>query len=245
MSAGENVNRLSTSRGVIVSLVVAIGIGLSAIVFFFARNIERQLATTDFERAASDRVAAIEREIDVQLEIVESIASLFAGFEDVTREKFGKFAAPQLMNHAGIQALEWIPRVPEWRRAEFEQAAREDGFPEFRIAEQAAQGQMERAGSRSEYFPVYYVEPYAGNEIALGFDLGSNPTRLAALEAAAETGQAVATGRITLVQETGRQFAFLIFHPIFSGGGSWQAAAAQRETLEGFSLGVFSNQRLR
>ena len=61
---------------------------------------------------------------------------------------------------------------------------------------------MVRAAERDEYFPVYFVEPSKGNEIALGFDLASNAIRKDALEKSRDTGEMVATGRITLVQET-------------------------------------------
>ncbi|NQY27077.1 MAG: CHASE domain-containing protein [Piscirickettsiaceae bacterium] len=33
------------------------------------------------------------------------------------------------------------------------------------------------AKKRTEYYPVYYVEPLKDNVTALGFDLGSNITR--------------------------------------------------------------------
>lgn len=238
MRLAENLNRLSSSRGVIVSMVVAIGIGLSAAVFFWGRDVERQLAITDFERAAADRVAVIERDIELQVAIVESISSLFAGFNEVTRDEFQAFVGLQLRNHPSIQAIEWIPRVPESRRAEFEQAAREDGFVDFEISERGEGGQMGSAAARSEYFPVYYVEPYAGNEAALGFDPGSNPTRLEALEAARDLDQSTATGRINLVQETSPSFGFLIFHPIYAAGDR-DTVAARRQAFEGFALGVF------
>ena len=64
---------------------------------------------------------------------------------------------------------------------------------------------MAPAGIREEYFPVYYVEPRRGNEAAIGYDLASNPTRKQALDQARDSGEMTATGRITLVQETGLQ----------------------------------------
>jgi len=38
-------------------------------------------------------------------------------------------------------------------------------------------GKLKTAEQRKEYYPVYFVEPNKGNEMALGFDLSSNPTR--------------------------------------------------------------------
>lgn len=98
---------------------------------------------------------------------------------------------------------------------------------------------MVEAGRRDEYFPVYYVEPYEGNEAAVGFDLASNETRLKALNFSRRSGQITTTARITLVQETGEQFGFLIFRPVY---GKYQPAGTpdgRPARLQGFALGVF------
>jgi hypothetical protein len=46
------------------------------------------------------------------------------------------------------------------------------------------------------WFLVYYVETLLGNESLEGFDLGSTPARLVALETVADTGQLIATESI-------------------------------------------------
>ena len=78
-----------------------------------------------------------------------------------------------------------------------------------------------------------------GNETALGFDLASNPERLEAMNRARNAGGPVASSRIRLVQEAGRQFGILIFLPIYARGMPPDAEQARREHLEGFALGVF------
>ena len=98
---------------------------------------------------------------------------------------------------------------------------------------------MVPVAAREEYFPVFFVEPYEGNEVALGFDLASNPTRLEALNQARDTGEPVATARITLVQEQEDQFAFLVFLPVYRNGSPSGTLTHRRENLIGFALGVF------
>lgn len=73
----------------------------------------------------------------------------------------------------------------------------------------------------------------------MGFDLGSNPARLAALEQAADTGRAVATEGIKLVQETGTQAGFLIFIPVYRQEMPLTTVEQRRMALQGFVLGVF------
>ena len=85
-------------------------------------------------------------------------------------------------------------------RAAFEEAARREGYSDFQITEQYAPDQMMRAEPRPEYVPVYYIEPYPGNESALGFDVASDSVRREALGRACDTGAPIASGWIALVQ---------------------------------------------
>ena len=108
----------------------------------------------------------------------------------------------------------------------------------FQFTERNAQGVLVPAADRSEYFPVFYLEPQAGNEAALGFTPdSSHPARGAALTEARDSGQPVATGRYILVQEQGRRFSVLVFAPVYRKL-TVHGEAARREQLQGFVLGV-------
>jgi len=222
-----------------VALVACLGMLLSGAAFLQVRAMESRELRSEFNQDASDRLQAIKESVIVHIDVIESIASLFDTIGEVNREEFRTFVSHKLSEQPGVQALEWIPRVPAAQRATYEAAARQSGFPDFRIVERQSQGTMVPVTLRDEYFPVYYVEPYQGNEIALGFDLASNPTRLEALDRARDTGEMVATARITLVQEEKEEFGFLIFLPLYRHGSSTDTIAQRQENLTGFVLGVF------
>ena len=112
-------------------------------------------------------------------------------------------------------------------------------LPDYQIYQLDSQGHKVTAGPRQYYYPVDYVAPLAGNEPAVGFDLGSDPARLDALDNATDTGQAVATERITLVQETGTQAGFLIAIPVYRQKMPLTTVEQRRLALQGFVLGVF------
>jgi PAS domain S-box-containing protein len=168
-----------------------------------------------------------------------SIKGLFDSSETVDRQGFQLFVQRLFDRHSGIQALEWIPRVTDARRSLYETAARRAGFAEFQITERQNQGQMVPAGWREEYFPVYYVEPYAGNELALGFDLASNSDRRTAIDRSRDTGQLTASARLTLVQEQGKQYGVVVFVPVYFPKGLPDTLKTRRADLRGFVLGVF------
>ena len=226
-------------RHVAVVVLFCLGMGLSVAAFSFAREGERQRLSDGFDAAARDRVAAVREQLDAHFLILESLRSFYAASVEVSRQQFHTFSAPLLARHPDIQALEWIPRVSDRQRSDFEAAARGDGLEAFQITERVSQGQMVAASHRQEYFPVYFVEPRKGNETAIGFDLASEAMRLEALGRSRDTGQAVASAPITLVQEIGSQAGFMVFLPVYENGETVETVQQRGDHLRGFILGVF------
>ena len=226
-------------RYIPVALVVLAGIGCSVGLLYFARQLEWDRKQVDFEQVAQERALTLRRNLRENIQALGWIAGFYAGSHEVERGEFQSLVHTYLRNQPGIQALEWIPRVRQEERAFYEAAARQEGFTDFEITEKGPDGNMVRAAQRNEYFPVYFVEPYEGNASALGFDLASNPTRLEALAKARDTGEMVATARITLIQETGNRYGFLVFNPVYRKGAATDSIESRRENLQGFALGVF------
>ncbi len=228
------------SRYIPIVVVFLTGLAFSMGVFFYVKAQERLRIQAVFQRAATDRVSAIRRSVDTNLNILRSIDAFYASSPKISRKQFRSFVMPALSRLPSVRALEWIPKVKLQQRADYEEGARRDGYANFQITERKAQGKMERAGQRAEYFPVYYVEPYKGNELALGFDLASNRVRLEALTRSRDTGEMVSSGRILLVQETAAHFAFLVFHPVYLTSASTATVQDRRENLRGYALGVYN-----
>ncbi|NJN59454.1 MAG: hypothetical protein HC879_19160 [Leptolyngbyaceae cyanobacterium SL_5_9] len=192
---------------------------------------------TELQERADALTANLQRSIDACFEVLRSIGQLYGSAEWVGRQDFERFVQPVLRRHASIQALEWLPRLQECDRPLFEQTIQAEGYPNFQVTERKANGQLIRAAVRPEYFPVAYVEPLVGNELALGFDLASDAIRRTALERARDTGAIAISGRVELVQETQRQFGFLVILPIYQGLP--ETIPERRDRLQGFVLGVF------
>ncbi len=226
-------------RTVLACAVLSLSLALSLLTFFHARGVEKARLRLTFERKAESYTAHIQRELYRSIGVIESIAGLYNSSVVVEREEFRRFVAGPLASHKEILALEWIPSVSDEERASFEQNAIKSGFNGFQFTERKEQGIMIRAGERARYYPVFYLEPFEGNEAALGYDLGSDPTRLKAIERSTRTGQTTSSSRITLVQETGDQVGFMILSPVFTRGTSLASAEDREKNLAGFTLGVF------
>ncbi|MDR3569674.1 MAG: CHASE domain-containing protein [Syntrophobacteraceae bacterium] len=235
LRAGKS--RFRNQLGVIMPVLVACV--LTGFVFVNVRQAEWKRAQLVFERQSSDISDSLLANIGSYLEVMYSTESFFLANPSVDRNAFHLFTRGLLARHPGIQALEWIPAVPGKKRSSYEDAARNDGFSQFQIAAQDSKKKLVPAPSKDEYFPVYYVEPYGGNEKALGYDLSTNPARLEALEKARDLGAAIATSRLMLVQETGTQSSVLLFLPVYSTGSVPGDIPSRRRSLKGFIVGVF------
>ena len=219
-------------------ILVALIAMLSLWLFAVLRDLDYQRIERSFETDAEHRYETLKLEIDLNLHAVRSLRALYASDSDVKETEFSTFARYLLSKNPSIQALEWIPRVPNSRRSSYEALAAGQLHPVRQITERDGRGKMIRAGGRDQYFPVGFVEPYEGNEAALGFDLASNPERKTALDAARDTGNLVASQRIKLVQEKAGQYGFLVFGPVYRGSPA-DSVEARRRGLQGFVLGVF------
>ncbi len=228
---------------IVVVTILFVGAGLSVVAYTVMQRWEVQKMRIDFNRAAENRYASLHREIGSNLHVVESLQAFYLHSEKISRSEFHDFTKALLLQGLSMQALEWIPRVPDFQREEYEKTAKKEWSSDFQITEVDAHGKMIRANKREEYFPVYFVEPYEADKIVPGFDLASSPARKESMEKSRDTGEMVASGRGTLVGGTPGQHGFadgfLVFAPIYRKGVLTGSVQSRRENLKGFALGVF------
>ena len=226
-------------RIVSVALPLSISFVAMTILFFHASASETERTTLDFQQKTRRVGSVLWVYLDRSLEVVYSIESHFKSVRQVGRDDFSNFVHHALERNPGIQALSWNARVVDAQRDNFEQSMQDNNHPQFQITERNADSRMVRAARRSEYVAVTFIEPMLGNENALGFDVGSNPIRLAALNQARDSGKPVATGRITLVQEAQSQFGILVLLPLYKTGQIPKTSTERRRFLIGYAVGVF------
>lgn len=237
--------RVPLRRKLLIIGPVFVSFTLVVFLFIEAGRWEQKRMQLDFDQRADELVSRLLENLDRHLDVLYSIRNLFESYPDVDRQGFRTFVRPMFARHPGLQALEWIPRVSAAERDLFEDRVRYQGYPRFEITESASEGHMVQAKRRAEYFPVDYVEPYKGNEMAFGFDVASDRFRSQALRKAAETGLPAATRRIILVQERGHQFGLLVFLPVYGARGRRADEAIEgrthglRQEPDGFALEVF------
>lgn len=222
-------------RGTVV-LIVLLGTYLSFLTWHFASRQEAERIHTGVLSRAQTQATVAAQRLRSYEEMVHSVRDAFLGQNEVTRLEFTRVAQAVLQRHTGVQALEWVQIVPHQARAAFEQqATRELGRP-FAIRRRLADGSLYTAPDAAEYFAISYVEPLAGNELVLGYDITSAPSA-PLLEAARVDRQFKVSQTFQLAQSSDQPVGpGIIFILPFS--------RSSESPVEGFIQGVFHVQTM-
>ncbi|MBF0533003.1 MAG: CHASE domain-containing protein [Candidatus Omnitrophica bacterium] len=222
-------------------IVMVLGLAIGFFIFQQARENSFETFQALFRQRAAARIIGVSQAMKLQIERLDHISRFMENSANVGREDFRRFVVP-LTEDSVIQAIGWAPRVTGAQRPDFENRAKQDGFPAFQFQEKNAAGDLISAADRREYFPIYYTEPVKGNETASGFDLGSESARREALEKSRDENRPIATRQITLVLVQQKKIGFLIFVPVYVNQTEPRTVAERRELLRGFVTGVYPTE---
>jgi signal transduction histidine kinase len=220
--------------------MLTLGVGVSIIATSVVSRWEISNRQLRFQRQRENLGTALQRSLNRYMEMLTFLNDYYnVNPHSIERQAFAEFVGRSLQVYPGIQALEWAPLVRHTERLAYEEKMQQQGYSRFQITELGEAGNLVAAVLRPYYIPVTYVEPLAGNESALGFDLHSNLKRAMAIAQARDTGAITATGRIRLVQEKRDQFGFLVFLSIYQNRQIPPSLAMRQQQFSGVLLGVF------
>lgn len=191
------------------------------------------------EEEFNSQTTEIEDAIKTRIEIYKNIVLAGKGFIEAggipEREEWRKFVASFNLEkgYPGIQGLGLAAFVPKEEKARHEEEMRKSGFPRYAVLPE---------GERSEYVPIIFLEPFSGRNLrAFGYDMFSEPIRRDALERARDDGEPILSGKVRLVQETGRnaQAGFLLYSAAYKSGLPQRGAQERRAALLAYSYAPF------
>ena len=221
------------------AIILAIGIAVSTTIFIEFWDREYREQVFEFDHEAEEHAEYLQFALDSGYEALHSTRAFLLTSENTSFSKFQTFTRQILTDHPEIQALSWNPYVTANERATVEQRVRDEGFLDFSFTERNDSGELMTAAERDDYVAVIYLEPYAGNEGALGFDILSSANRNSTIIAARDSGAAAVTGRVSLVQGTTSQFGILAMLPIYRNGATLETVEQRRLEFEGLVVAVF------
>jgi PAS domain S-box-containing protein len=198
------------------------------------RNAESELEST-FNYRARDLSAMLVRRMAVYEQVLQGARGFLRGSVDVSQRDFADYYGVLRLNERfpGIEALGIAAIVPPARLPAHVAAMRAAGFPDYEV---------KPPGPRELYTAVTHIQPFEGRNLrAFGYDMFSEPVRRTAMEAARDSGTAVATGRVTLVQEGAQnvQPGFLMYVPVYRSGLPRTSLEERRAAIAGWVYAPF------
>lgn len=205
-------------------------LGLTIVAWHFISSNTQRQAEERFKFIADTVKQRIEERMNVYETLLFAGQGLFAASHDVERGEWKAFVEHLNVeqNFPGVLGIGYARRINESQREAVVRAAHADGLDGFAIWP---------LGARDDYVPVVYMEPYRGsNQLALGYDMFSEPARRDAMIRARDSAAAAITRQLVLVQNKSndRQAGFLMYVPIYRNGAPIRNRAERIAALQGF-----------
>lgn len=224
-------------RRLVTTLPMLVMFALTAGAVVYEAKFNNELIQYEFDRQTQNLNNSLKLALDNDIHVLGALKSFFLHSTDVSREEFKLFTEDLLKDYQDIQSMSWDLLIQNSERADFEKKIQQQGFPNFQIVELDSNRQAIRAKDKPSYVVVTYTEPYKGNEKALGYDISSNPTRLAAINIATDSGELAITPRIKLIQDKS-QYSVLAIMPLYAKNSTQLTLEEKRLTILGYIVGI-------
>ncbi len=220
--------------------VLALGLALSVGGWRNAEQLTERLARERFEARATEISMAIGDRLSTYEMALRGGQAMFAAMGQVSRGQWRDYVGKlnELQNYPGIQGIGYAQVVRPENLDRHQRTIRAQGFPDYAIRPE---------GPRGIYTAIIYLEPFDWrNQRAFGYDMFSEPVRRAAMERARDTGNSIASGKVTLMQETDKavQAGFLLYLPCYAPKTPVFTVEERRAALHGYVYSPFRMNNL-
>ena len=221
----------------IVWFVLAVGLMITATATLYMKSSVEEIAEKDFADYCLDIQTRISERMEDHARILMSGAAFFNASDTVTRDEWRLYTQHQKIDKQlpGIQGIGFSLLIPRNELPRHINEIRSQGFPTYTVRPD---------GERELYSSIIYLEPFIDRNLrAFGYDMFSEPVRRAAMERARDANDAALSGKVILVQETGKevQAGTLMYVPVYRKGEPAETAEQRRAAIYGW---VYSPYRM-
>ncbi|MGR5499642.1 EAL domain-containing protein [Vibrio sp. DNB22_10_4] len=227
---GRLTNKLTHYRALIFSLVLVLAV---LVVSQKYGNKSLELKSLNEIHIRSQLIEKnLNHQVENYLNSLSLLAVKLSGNSDVTQDEFNRLTLPLIEQTPGVRGFSWNPVIEQHELEEFEKSTDKQSDSSFKV-----RGTPLKLGD--PLVVVKWIEPFAPNERAFGFNVFSNGKRREAMIRAQNISRPVATETIQLVQLDAKEPGFLIFTPINQGPSLGTSTLTRSFNLSGFVVGVF------
>jgi PAS domain S-box-containing protein len=202
-------------------LVGSVAVGGTVLSGMMAVSLARSIRAEGrgrFNQLADKQCERIEDGMNRAVYGLRGTGAMIQSASQINREIFRKCVAVHDLpkEFPGAIGLGLITRIPRDALSQFEAQERDDGAPGFFVRSTPAPGSG--LENTPDLYVIKYIEPAIRNQLALGYDVGSEPVRRDGIQRAIRGGTPAITGRIQLVQDDAKRPGFLYFLPVYKPG---------------------------
>ncbi len=188
-----------------------------------------------FEKRTQQIESAIQFHMQQHEQLLLGASGLFAASQHVDRHDWRAFMEAQHINerYPGILGVGFSQRILPKDLAAHVRRIRAEGFPHYTLWP---------GGQREEYHSIVYLESFDdSHRRAFGYDMYTESIRRAAMAQARDTGRPMLSGKVALIQETGKdtQAGFLLYAPVYRHDLPTVTVAQRRAALIGFTYSPY------
>lgn len=205
----------------IILLPLLIFICITALSFTVYQNRfqqQNEMLQHEFIIETEKRYNALSQGMQAKLDIARGLQAFFYANDSVSRAEFKIYAQIVLPSHTEIQAFNWLPRITDEQRADFEAAIYAEGFEQFQILDLLEDKQLGVAKKQAVYYPIKYSETIYANKIKVLLNSVSASQSAKAIKQINKKSDFSISLPLDLIQETEQQKGILIFFPIYKQG---------------------------
>ena len=206
-------------------LTLLIGVAMSLVLWASALHSVRKLEAQKFQTIVKRAARLIEFRMRTYVYGLRGGRGIYVASKSVEREGWRRYVLSRDLprEFPGALGFGFIEYVPRAQLDSFLAQTRADAAPNFKIRSE---------GNRDDLMVIKFIEPLEDNLPALGYDIGSDPTRRAAAEHAMLTGEPTLTAPVQL-QQSGRPGALYLI-PIYRDNINPPPQSERREKILGW-----------
>jgi len=204
--------------------------------FVLVTQREKQRLDLQLQSAARANADRLQRALEEHLGILQALRRFYQSSEGVTADEFRHYAEELLSTLPGVKALAWSVQLDAAARDAYVAARRREHGPAYTLHD--ADGSP--APQRPQHVAIHYVVPGALQARVLGFDLASESGRRQAIEAARDSGRAIATAAVQLVHEPVERHSIIAFMPVYRQDAPLRDVSERRAAVLGYVSTVFT-----
>ncbi len=224
-------------------LIGILGVGLTIVAANYTQQIILGQAKIRFEQKTQDVDETIKRRMELYTNLLFGARSFFYGSDFVAPNEWANYVKNLEIptRDPGASSLLYLAHVTNENREAFNKSMREEsGASESAYL---AAFTIHPDSTKSDFYPITYIAPSSSTSAnSVGFDQGSEGVRLAAIEAARDSGNAQISGTVQAL--TTKANVFFMYLPLYTNKESNPDIISRRENLKGLIFASFTNDKI-